>query len=71
MIITHRRNVGGLTTIRSISPLPLHVVDGQLSRFKGHAFEKVQVSAGHFSKNWISYLEIIKISIQNYLEEKF
>ncbi len=70
-IITHRRNVGGLATIGSVSPLPLHIADGQLSRLEGHALQEVEISTGHFSTDWISYLEIIKISIQNYLEEKF
>ena len=50
MIITHRRNVGGLATICSIAPLPLHIIDSQLCRLEGHALQKVEISdASHFS----------------------
>ena len=50
MIITHRRDVGDGTTIRSVSPLPLHVANGQLGRLEDHALQKVEISdASHFS----------------------
>jgi hypothetical protein len=67
MIITHRRDVGDGTTIRSVSPLPLHVVNGQLGRLEGHALQEVEVpAASHFvcfqnvfrSKKFANYIEL-------------
>ena len=66
IIITHRRNVGGLATIRSITPLPLHIIDRQLGRLEGHALQEIQISTSHFFfLDWLSYLEIIEINNQN------
>ncbi len=63
--ITHRRDVGGVAAIRSVAPLPLHVANGQLGRLQSHAFQKIEISASHFFLDWLSYLEIIEINIQN------
>ena len=47
--ITHRRDVGGVTAICSIVPLPLHIIDGQLGRLEGHALQEIQISnSSHF-----------------------
>ena len=66
IIITHRRDVGGVAAISRIAPFPLHVINGQLGRLQGHALQEIQISTSHFFfLDWLSYLEIIEINIQN------
>jgi hypothetical protein len=74
MIITHRRDVGDGTTIRSVSPLPLHVVNGQLGRLEGHALQESRFpppAIFQFFRMFSGLKNFFNISIPNYFRRNF